>query len=825
MRRARFFSILSLLSVFVFSSFADGFSKWVTPKESITVEATAETRAPVCYIAGTTTQYYMTVEKGLNAATSGQTVMVIPGTNPTIKANCTIKSGVTLRLPYDVTASDSMTATSQVTTVVDSTSSGVKLTVTIAEGVTLTNNGTLQISGILSGGNGGGVSSGHTATSWANLCLDKNAQYVQTGSSTFTYCYGFITEKALNNGSQCVFNSGTVYMPFILRDFRGGSVYAGMQKQKSNKCFLFNDYELKNIEPTAKYVYPASLYAMANLYADGGQNATQMVMIGSSTSSFMQLSVSGSYVEAKYNKNTQIATLDFYGGMTTNSLTLSAAGVSVSSGDYFFGIGYRHVLSFNKLSSQTTCTYTIRQDYKFLPGTSLTVGNGAVLDAAGYSLVFYSVFNDVKVGGGPYPSGKPAAYLVDNGSVTADSLAGYVTSTTANATLSVQTNNNISTSEVNGSSGSSFLTTCTFQTISNVLTFDKYDQSNSEFVSGSKVGNVPVGSYTSTTDSSSVSGFIYVSSGPYTLTITLTNSSIAITLDSGASTSYTTSTTLSINEGVNVGYTVSYTQTDSQSTSVIKPDGTTVSTSTGSFTMSGNASITATSKAASTCLIAGTLITMADGSLRKVEDIHAKDLLRVFNHETGLIETSPVVFNDVEPEKTYVFVNCLFSNGSLVKVQYEHGFFNIEENKYVYIREDNYANYIGKRFVTFDANGNRENLTLTKAYLTTETVKLYSPVTAKTLNYFTEGVLSMPGGVPGLFNIFDVDPLTLKYDEAKKESDIAKYGLLNLADFGGAITQSMFDAFNGQYLGVAVGKGLLTWDDIARMAKRYAPLC
>jgi len=38
------------------------------------------------------------------------------------------------------------------------------------------------------------------------------------------------------------------------------------------------------------------------------------------------------------------------------------------------------------------------------------------------------------------------------------------------------------------------------------------------------------------------------------------------------------------------------------------------------------------------------------------------------------------------------------------------------------------------------------------------------------------------------------------------------------------ITQDAFDAFNGQWLMVSIGKGLLTWEDIAYMAERYIPL-
>ena len=83
----------------------------------------------------------------------------------------------------------------------------------------------------------------------------------------------------------------------------------------------------------------------------------------------------------------------------------------------------------------------------------------------------------------------------------------------------------------------------------------------------------------------------------------------------------------------------------------------------------------------------------------------------------------------------------------------------------------------------------------------------------------------MPGGISGLFNIFEVDTATMKYDSAKMQRDIQKYGLLTVEDYGGMITQEMFDAFNGAWLGVAIGKGMLTWEEIAYLANRYAPLC
>ena len=80
----------------------------------------------------------------------------------------------------------------------------------------------------------------------------------------------------------------------------------------------------------------------------------------------------------------------------------------------------------------------------------------------------------------------------------------------------------------------------------------------------------------------------------------------------------------------------------------------------------------------------------------------------------------------------------------------------------------------------------------------------------------------MPGECSGLFNIFEYDPNTYKYDEVKKRQDIEKYGLFTLEDFNGLIDEYIFDAFNCQYLSVAIGKGILTWEMIEYYVNRYS---
>lgn len=85
-------------------------------------------------------------------------------------------------------------------------------------------------------------------------------------------------------------------------------------------------------------------------------------------------------------------------------------------------------------------------------------------------------------------------------------------------------------------------------------------------------------------------------------------------------------------------------------------------------------------------------------------------------------------------------------------------------------------------------------------------------------------MLSMPGGIEGLFNIFEVDTDTMAYDAQKKAQDTETYGMFTYADFADLIPEEAFYAFNGAYLKVAIEKGMLTWEDIQYLAQRYVPL-
>ena len=236
---------------------------------------------------------------------------------------------------------------------------------------------------------------------------------------------------------------------------------------------------------------------------------------------------------------------------------------------------------------------------------------------------------------------------------------------------------------------------------------------------------------------------------------------------------------------------------------------------------SANVTISATGN----CIAAGTLITLADGSQKPVEELTGDELLLVWNLETGTFDSAPIVFVDSEAETEYEIVNLIFSDGTTVKVISEHGFWDYDLNEYVYL--DRYAaDYIGHWFAkqTVDESGNPVNVKvrLDDVVITREVTTAWSPVTFGHLCYYVNGMLSMPGGIDGLFNIFEVDSDTMMYDKEAMAADIEKYGLFTCEDFGGLVSEEVFEAFNGKYLKVAIGKGMLTWDEVVQLVERYS---
>ena len=222
------------------------------------------------------------------------------------------------------------------------------------------------------------------------------------------------------------------------------------------------------------------------------------------------------------------------------------------------------------------------------------------------------------------------------------------------------------------------------------------------------------------------------------------------------------------------------------------------------------------------CIAEGSLISLADGSQVAVEDLTGNENLLVWNMLTGQFDSAPILFIDSDPVYSYEVIKLTFSDGTEVKVIDEHAFFDMTLGEYVFLRRDA-AQYIGHYFNKKSGN-TWTTVQLTSVAISTESTTAWSPVTYGHLCYYVNGMLSMPGATEGLINIFDVDTSLMKYDPVQMAADIQTYGLYTYAEFNAIIPlpEYVFNAFNGQYLKVSIGKGLITLNEIAALLERYA---
>lgn len=221
------------------------------------------------------------------------------------------------------------------------------------------------------------------------------------------------------------------------------------------------------------------------------------------------------------------------------------------------------------------------------------------------------------------------------------------------------------------------------------------------------------------------------------------------------------------------------------------------------------------------CVTPDSLITLADGSKVRVDSLTGSEQLLVWNMETGSFDSAPIMFVDSDPEAVQDVIMLYFSDNTEVSVIYEHGFWDYDLNKYVYL-DKNAADYIGHTFAKQDGD-KLVKVKLTDVDIQKERTTAWSPVTVDHLCYFVNGMLSMPGGVGGLFNIFDVVPETMTYDYDAMARDIQTYGLFTYEELSqyAELPEAMFDAAGGKYLKVSIGKGNMTMDELIAMINRY----
>ena len=242
------------------------------------------------------------------------------------------------------------------------------------------------------------------------------------------------------------------------------------------------------------------------------------------------------------------------------------------------------------------------------------------------------------------------------------------------------------------------------------------------------------------------------------------------------------------------------------------------------YTVTSNIIITQTQDG-SVCIAAGTLISLYDGTKKKVEDLTSDDWILTFNHETGKLDKTKLLTNAHSGMdwKYYSVINLRFSNNSTVKVIREHGFFDLTLNKYVYINETNYNQYIGHKFYSAQWDGNiygKKEITLEAAFIATEYTTIFSPVTEYTLNIFTEEVLSITTEIGDVANVFSFDE-NMKYNENEMNDAIEKFGLTSYEDLKDIVSFELYEKLPLKYYKIYIEKGLITKEKIQEVIEKY----
>ena len=220
------------------------------------------------------------------------------------------------------------------------------------------------------------------------------------------------------------------------------------------------------------------------------------------------------------------------------------------------------------------------------------------------------------------------------------------------------------------------------------------------------------------------------------------------------------------------------------------------------------------------CVTGDTLVMLADGTQKRIDQVTYGDMLLVWNFFTGGYDVVPSSIIFYHGDADYDVLNLRFEDGTVVKVINNHGFYDMESNQFVFIDENNVEEYIGHHFAKVDGDSYRY-VELVGYEMTEEYTGCYSIQSAMHNNFMVEGMFSLT--IPhyeGWFDYFEIGE-GMKYDEEQMQADIEKYGLYEYEAFAEYVTYEQFIAFSGPYLKVLVGRGVVTYEQIIDLINTY----
>lgn len=351
---------------------------------STTLLIASDAKVKPVFVSGTPAHFQVGTKRfydlgdAITAAQNGSNKTIVVVQNGVVSGTHTIPSGITLLVPYNSTYTAHGKNAS--CTSYDDLLGGKGLVawvqptkfreLTLAADAHITVNGAIEVSGQHASGSGGSPCYGKYGGSPTGPLGFINMQagsHIDLNNGSNLYCWGYI----YGDGTITAKNGASVYENFQIQDFRGGD--KSTELAQGFLVFPNSQYYVQNVEVATRYEYGAIEYVHTSVYMSRMEHGATVQFIGSSA---MFQPQPGSYVVKDYDPATDNLILESYGDCALSELAMSIAGVSVDAKQFVLP------LANNMQIHIKSGTATLKQNIMMLPGSSLTVDQGATLNLA-----------------------------------------------------------------------------------------------------------------------------------------------------------------------------------------------------------------------------------------------------------------------------------------------------------------------------------------------------------------------------------------------------------------------------------------------------------
>ncbi|MBE6807058.1 MAG: hypothetical protein E7527_03455 [Ruminococcaceae bacterium] len=323
-------------------------------------------------------QRFYDLSEAIAAAQAGSDKKIVVIKDGTVTGTHTIPSGITLLVPYNdahsahgknpsCTSYDDLLGGKGSIAWVQPTR---YRTLTLGADAHITVNGVIEVGGRHASAAGGSPHNGRyggSPTGPLGFIEMQAGSHIDVNSGATLYAWGYI----YGDGTITAKNGASIYENFQIMDFRGGD--KSTELAQGFLVFPTAQYYVQNIEVATTYEYGSTEYVHTSVYMSRMEHGATVQFIGSNA---MFRPEPGSYVVKDYDPTTDSLILESYGDCALSELAMSIAGVDVDAGKFVLPITNSMQIHIK------SGTATLQQNVMMLPGSSLTVDQGATLNIA-----------------------------------------------------------------------------------------------------------------------------------------------------------------------------------------------------------------------------------------------------------------------------------------------------------------------------------------------------------------------------------------------------------------------------------------------------------